>query len=593
MYAQNTRNNVLPSPMNLPPEPHFSWINSCLGDTTCFINQSIRAYSYTWTVTGAVPGAPILYQAYDDSIMCYHFPQAGTYSVTLTCYDNHLDSIIVPITIDTVTQASFSYIHCISYFENNSLCASSFYWDFGDGTFSSLNTPYHLYADTGYYNVTLIAYKGTFADTLTQQIYVDVTSFADASFTTILSHDTLFVHATYVGEPSPGFNWSFADGTFLSGRDTMHVYTDSVANYAVELVAINSCGPAFNIDTVKITQLDLPPKPNFYFLNTCLGDTTCFVNQTIGGITYTWSVTNAAPFTPQIFNSTDSNMCFRFPAAGNYWVWLTASNNSYTEKIKQTVTIGTVPIANFSFTHCSNVFSNNSSCANSFYWDFGDGTSSTLAMPVHQYADTGFYSVTLIAYNGIDSNTLIQQIHVDVTSSAKSNFTALSSNDTLWVHANSSAIIPEPIYTWSFGDGGHASAKDTVHVYANAVATYYVKLEASNICGSVFKTDTVKIKVPLPPSNLDFSSSVLTIVPNPASNNSYIDAFYNSYNANDYLVQIYNILGQEMFEEYFSFQGGINEFKISAVNYAAGVYVMVLQSGNSYIRKKFYVINTP
>jgi PKD repeat protein len=601
VFSQNKRNNsVLPSPLNLPPEPHFSWINSCLGDTACFINQSIRAYSYTWTITGdsiTAHGGHIpltLYKSYNDSIMCYHFNKGGTYSVTLTCYDNHLDSVTNTITIDTVTQANFSYIHCSNNFENNSLCAASFYWDFGDGTNSTLHTPNHHYADTGYYNVTLIAYKGVISDTRSQQIFVDVTSFANAGFTDSLSHDTLFVHSTYVGHPSPGFNWGFGDGDFATGADTFHVYKDSTAFYDVELVAINSCGPSFNDDTVKITQLNMPPKPNFYFLNTCLGDTTCFINQTIGtgATSYTWTVSSTTSSPQILFTSTDSNACFRFPSTGSYSITLKALRNTYAEINTQLIIIGTVPIAGFSFMHCSNNFLNNSGCAKSFYWNFGDGNYSTAIVPIHQYADTGWYHVTLIAYNGIDSDTLTQKIHVDVTSYANANFTAISLTDTLKVHATYDGV-PIASYNWSFGDGVHAGGRDTTHVYSYAIASYYVKLEVSNLCGSVSETDTLKITIPLPPSNLDFSSSVLTIVPNPASNNSYIDAFYNSYNSDDYEVQIYNILGQEMFEEYFAFQSGINEFKINAVNFSAGVYIMVLQSGNSYIRKKFYVINTP
>ncbi|MCT4580591.1 MAG: gliding motility-associated C-terminal domain-containing protein [Flavobacteriales bacterium] len=44
----------------------------------------------------------------------------------------------------------------------------------------------------------------------------------------------------------------------------------------------------------------------------------------------------------------------------------------------------------------SYTFSNNSSGGNSYYWDFGDGNSSTDFEPVHNYSDTGNYQVQLI-----------------------------------------------------------------------------------------------------------------------------------------------------------------------------------------------------
>ena len=600
VFSQNQRNNSAPSPLNLPPDPHFSWTNSCVGDTTCFINQSIRAYSYTWTITAdtstnpldSIP-AQVLYKAYNYSVICYCFSKPGTYSVTLTCDDSHIDSITVPISIDTITKAGFSFIHCANNFVNNSLCATAFYWDFGDGTNSTLAMPQHTYADTGSYQVTLIAYNGSKSDTIKKNVQILEVSYAVSSFTYTLSHDTLTVHALYC-PPSPKitYNWSFGDGSFAAGQNAMHVYQDSTASYDAVLLIQNSCGNDFGVDTIKIVQLGPPPKPNFYYLNTCLGDTTCFINQTSGATSYTWEVSNTGANAQLLFTSNDSNTCFRFPATGSYAIALKALGNTYIEKSTQIITIGTIPVAAFSFTPCVNSFVNNSSCATSFYWNFGDGGSSTAIVPVHVYADTGRYQVTLIAYNGINADTITQQIQIGITSSANANFTSHSSNDTLWVHANYSGV-PTATYTWSFGDGAYAGGQDTMHVYANEVATYNVKLSVTNLCGSASKTDTLKIVIPVPPPDLDFSGSVLTIVPNPVANSGYIDAFYNSYNSNNYLVQIHNILGQVLFKEYFAFQSGVNEFKISASNLATGVYIMALQSGNSYIRKKFYVINTP
>jgi gliding motility-associated-like protein len=42
------------------------------------------------------------------------------------------------------------------------------------------------------------------------------------------------------------------------------------------------------------------------------------------------------------------------------------------------------------------VFNNNSSNGNAFYWDFGDGNSSTVVNPSHLYAGPGSYNVTLV-----------------------------------------------------------------------------------------------------------------------------------------------------------------------------------------------------
>ena len=600
VFSQNKKNALTPPPsvMNPPPQAHFSWSNACLGDTTCFVNQSILANTYTWTVFGdsvnlfGTHFKHVLKKSYNDSIFCYYFDQPGNYSVELFCYDNHVDSITQTISIDTITKVSFYYFGCRDVFVNQSTCASSFLWNFGDGHTSTAVSPIYQYADTGSYNVTLIGYNGSKSDTLTQQIYIPVIGFVNPAFTHMVSHDTVFVHAVDSAYGN-SFNWTWEDGTFSTGQDTFHVYKDSTANYNVTLFAVNFiCGQAGSSDTVRITQQP-PPVPNFSFINSCLGDTTCFINQTIGGITYTWTVNDTSSSSPPLYTSVNnSNVCYRFPSVGNYSVTLTTNNNFYTESITKLITIGTIPLAGFSFIPCSNNFVNSSVCSTYFHWDFGDNTTSSQTLPNHQYADTGYYQVILTAYNGSDSSKITQQIHVTITSSANANFTTSISNDTLRVHANYVGI-PAATYNWSFGDGAHAIGKDTMHIYYDSTQFYIVKLNVTNSCGISTQSDTIKTIYynNKPPSGLNFSNSILTIVPNPVSNNSYIDAFFNSYNDNTYLAQVYNALGQKMFEENFAFQTGINEFKISTANLSAGVYVLVLQAGNSYIRKKFYIIN--
>jgi len=597
IVSQN--NKVPPSPpiKNPPPQAHFSWINDCSGDTICFYNQSILCPTYTWTVFVDTLGLfgfshkKVLQKTVNDSVNCYYFNGIGTFSITLTCYDNHLDSLTQVISIDSSMSLSFYYFNCRDVFVNQSTCVDSFKWDFGDGHTSTAVSPIYEYADTGRYNVTLIGYNGLKSDTLRQQIHILSVGFVNPAFTYTVSHDTVFVHGVD-SSPNNAFNWTWADGTYSTGQDTFHVYKDSTATYIITLFAINGlCGPGSSTNTISISQQP-PPLPDFSFINTCLGDTTCFINQTIGGITYTWTVKDADPHLPTIYTSTSFSVCFRFPSAGNYSVTLTTNDNFYTDSITKTITIGTIPIAGFSFIHCSNNFANSSSCANSFRWDFGDNTYSTEVLPSHQYADTGYYQVTLTAYNGNDSNSITQQIHIDVTSSANANFTTTSFGDTTSLQANFTSV-PTATYNWNFGDGVNGTGKNTTHIYADTVKTYYVKLSVSNACGLVSNIDTLKITVPLPPPDLDFSNAILTIVPNPVSNSGYIDAFFNAYVPANYLTQIYNAIGQKMFEEYFSFDSGVNEFKISASGFSAGVYIMVMQAGNSYIRKKFYIINKP
>ena len=355
-----------------------------------------------------------------------------------------------------------------------------------------------------------------------------------------------------------------------------------------------------NALTPPPSVMNPPPQAHFSWSNGCLGDTTCFINQSILANTYTWTIAedsatqHGGHVIKTLYKSfNDSILCYYFNKAGNYSVTLTCYDNHW-DSITQIISIDTISKLSFYYVGCRDVFVNQSTCASSFLWNFGDGHTSTATSPIYEYGDTGHYNVTLIGYNGNKSDTLTKQIHISTVGFINPNFTHTILGDTVFVHAIDSAYGVTFYWTWS--DGTFSSGQNTFHVFKDSTALYNINLVAINTCGPGFKGDTIYIIhntiIPdSPPGGLDFSNSILTIVPNPIENSNYIDAFFNSYTDNVYLAQVYNALGQKMFEENFAFQAGINEFKISTANLSTGVYLLALQAGNSYIRKKFYIIN--
>lgn len=71
-------------------------------------------------------------------------------------------------------------------------------------------------------------------------------------------------------------------------------------------------------------------------------------------------------------------------------------------------------------------FQNNTLRGNNFYWDFGDGYTSSLKNPSHLYDSTGLYTVVLYAYNGCGIDSSIQQIAVLVTGQSSQKETYLT-----------------------------------------------------------------------------------------------------------------------------------------------------------------------
>lgn len=104
-----------------------------------------------------------------------------------------------------------------------------------------------------------------------------------------------------------------------------------------------------------------------------------------------------------------------------------------------------------------------------WYWDFGDGSTDSIADPSHTYENAGVYTVTLTASSatGSDSETKINYITVIGTETLAANFTGepTSGNSPLSVYFTDSSYGKPTSWSWDFGDGETDTRQDTVHVY--------------------------------------------------------------------------------------------------------------------------------
>lgn len=154
-------------------------------------------------------------------------------------------------------------------------------------------------------------------------------------------------------------------------------------------------------------------------LTICKNDTIHFTNTSANATSYSWSFAGGGPS-----SSTLTNPVVVYDSAGIFNVQLIATGIAGTDTLLQSQYI-TVTGANAAFSvidtlvylpSANVVFLNTSTDATSYFWDFGDGITSTDQNPWHTYDTTGIYTVTLIAYNSLCGNdTLIMgnYIHVD------------------------------------------------------------------------------------------------------------------------------------------------------------------------------------
>jgi gliding motility-associated-like protein len=132
----------------------------------------------------------------------------------------------------------------------------------------------------------------------------------------------------------------------------------------------------------------------------CNSLTVHFLNQSRNANNYIWDFGDGQ-------SSFAVNPSVTYNALGEYTITLVAIDTIC--DISDTVSIvidhdrGTRPKARFtpSYTSCdvfrSLAITNNTIKANQYFWDFGDGFTSSLKDPTHQYVNQGIYTVTLIA----------------------------------------------------------------------------------------------------------------------------------------------------------------------------------------------------
>jgi gliding motility-associated-like protein len=188
------------------------------------------------------------------------------------------------------------------------------------------------------------------------------------------------------------------------------------STYTVTGTDLNGCS---NSAVSNITVLALPvatftPSKN----NICSGTCITFSDNSTGGLTsWTWNYGDGV-----ISSSQQGAHCYNTPGA--YSVSLTVSNGvcSASSLNNQIITVLPSAIADFTITPSDSVlllstpltFSNQSTGATNFLWNFGDKDTSTLLSPSHTYAAIGTYNITLIASNANGCNdTAVRTIRLE------------------------------------------------------------------------------------------------------------------------------------------------------------------------------------
>ena len=154
--------------------------------------------------------------------------------------------------------------------------------------------------------------------------------------------------------------------------------------------------------------------------------------------------------------------------------------------ISSVVVEGAKPVSSFTYTREYMVitFNNTSTDAESYYWEFGDGTTSSERSPVHTYASAGNYDVSLKVNSAAGYSSTSDKVTIFVAGPVGAFFSfAAGLGLKIDFDAGGSANIQSA--SWDFGDGSEpGSGISTTHSFP-AEGTYNVTVTVTGLLGDV------------------------------------------------------------------------------------------------------------
>lgn len=451
------------------------------------------------------------------------FNGLGKFSVTLvvwsnTCADTIKKENIVNI-LPPVSQFSVKGTCSDKYskeFTNFSYGATSWQWDFGDGSSSTEKNPSHNYAKPGIYKVVLHVANETCTNVSWDTVYVvDERPSIVVDKNSICKGNTIRfsspqVHAGNIAN----WQWDFGDGTKSSAASSVSHLFSKTGKYTVRLKVTDILGCS---DSASVDVNVYGASARFDISN----GISCLSNNDIEY--FDRSLTDGShELVKRIWNYGDgvidsvSSAPFHhsYAQSGEYNVSLTVVDAFGCRDVatKTKAVIISRPDADFYSADSVSCVGKQVSFTNQstgydlkYQWVFGDGTISSVKDPLHQYASAGSYNINLIAtdkYGCTDSASKSNYITISLPKAKFSVSDSFGTCPPLMVHFSNQATGYVSIQ-WDFGDGNTSTLENPSHYYTTAGVFYAKQIITAN--GGCTDTVVQKIVVKGPAGHFSYS----------------------------------------------------------------------------------------
>ncbi len=374
-------------------------------------------------------------------------------------------------------------------------------WDFSNGAgTTTLQNPQTTFTTTGNYTISLRVTndKGCFA-IASKPSYVQISGGVQVDFTNTppvrcrAPFSVTFTNNS-TGPGTLSYLWDFGDGNTSTQLNPSHTYAATGSyNVSLAITSSNGCTDTLrrsdwiNIQTIS-TAFTAPD-------SICVLSPASFTNTSSPAAqSSTWNFGDAT-------SSSAANPVKIFTSPGNYTVQLVQVYSNCTDSFSKPIKVVPKPAAAFSANNTISCqppltvnFTNQSSGAVTYLWNFGDGNTSTQQNPTHTYTAYGDYTVTLIAANASGcTDTLAQdsliRIQRPVITFPSLPLRGCVPHTTTFI-ANTNTLDNVTSYLWDFGDGNTSTQATPTHTYP-AQGNYPVSLIITTSTGC---TDTFTVK---------------------------------------------------------------------------------------------------
>jgi PKD repeat protein len=478
------------------------------------LNEPVAAFSGhsptggIWTGNGIVSSANGTFSPASAGVGVHKIVYRVTDPVTKCINRDTLIVEVYPLPKFSILSDSFNCKNSPAAFRGNASGSYSYFWTFGDGNTATGKSVTHAYANTGWYDIILVATDSNGChDTSYKKIRIAEPPTAKFSRTPFSGPGPLtvgFANQSF-GEIDT-YAWDFGDGqksTLKSPPDITFRQSDNGDTvYFVKHTVTNCCGSTVWMDSVKVFPL---PKARFGTDRNegCSPLKIKFSNKSVGKPdTYFWDFGNGKTSTlkdppPQIY-TTDSLI-------KKYRIILVATNKYGVDTATWEITVYPKNVTSFfnpnPQTGCAPAtftFTDYSKGGTFISWSFGDGDSSFDQNPVHTYQKEGTYTVKQFVNNGCSYDTVEFDIQVFPAAIVKWFARPACASDSVQF-LNLSQNIAGGV--WNFGDGDTSTLLNPKHKYKNP-GKYVVSLTGKTITHGCLATysDTA-YAMPLPVSS--------------------------------------------------------------------------------------------